>query len=277
MSTLTEVDKRYFEKILGMEGGYLLDYNDMTFGQFFNHHRVDIHGTKYQIYGTSKAKKMRAFWESEPDVLVGKVLSEMLDVYEANCKLNNKQIDTAILQESRKIAARLLGKPQPAPSSKTGDDFLNSEFTIPNIQNLPIEASVVPIIESRLAEARKTLGAGAHLSVIFLCGSVLEAVLLGAAQKEPARFNQAAASPKTNDGKVKHFQDWSLAQFIDVACEVDLLKPDVRKFSHGLRDFRNYIHPYEQMVSHFTPDEHTAKLCFQVLKAALAGVAGERK
>lgn len=277
MSTLTEVDKRYLEKILGMEGGYLLDYNDMTFGQFFNRHKIDIHGTKYQTYGTSKAKKMRAFWESEPDALVGKALSEMLDVYEANCKLNNKQIDTTILQESRKIAARLLGKPQAEPSSKNGDDFLNREFTIPNIQNLPIEASAVPIIESRLAEARKALGAGAHLSVIFLCGSVLEAVLLGAAQKEPARFNQAASSPKAKDGKVKHFPDWSLAQFIDVACEIDLLKPDVKKFSHGLRDFRNYIHPYEQMVSRFTPDEHTAKLCFQVLKAALASVAGERK
>lgn len=277
MSTLTEVDKRYLEKILGMEGGYLLDYNDMTFGQFFKRHGVDIHDLWYQTYGTSKAKKMRAFWDDEPDALVGKVLSEMLDVYEANCKLNNKEIDTVVLQESRKIAARLLGKPQPAPSSRTSDDFLSREFSIPNIQKLPIEAAVVPIIESRLDEARKALGAGAHLSVIFLCGSVLEAVLLGAAQKEPARFNQAAASPKANDGKVKQFPDWSLAQFIDVACEIDLLKPDVKKFSHGLRDFRNYIHPYEQMVSRFTPDEHTAKLCFQVLKAALASVAGERK
>lgn len=277
MSALTEVDKRYLEKILGMEGGYLLDYNDMTFGQFFSRHGVDIHGTKYQTYGTSKAKKMRAFWESEPDALVGKVLSEILNVYEVNCKLNNKGIDEAVLQESRKIAARLLGKLQPEQSSKPRDDFLSREFTIPNIQKLPVEASVVPIIESRLAEARKALGAGAHLSVIFLCGSVLEAVLLGAAQKEPARFNRAAASPKANDGKVKHFPDWSLTQFIDVACEIDLLKPDVKKFSHGLRDFRNYIHPYEQMVSRFTPDEHTAKLCFQVLKAALASVAGERK
>ena len=277
MSTLTEVDKRYLEKTLGMEGGYLLDYNDMTFGQFFNRHRVDIHGTKYQNYGTSKAKKMRVFWETERDFLVGKVLAEMLDVYQANCKLNNKEIDIVVLQESQKCVARLLGGTQPERSSKPDDDFLIREFSIPNIQKLPIEAAAVPIIESRLDEARIALKAGAHLSVIFLCGSVLEAVLLGAAQKEPARFNRAAASPKTSDGKVKNFPEWGLAQFIDVACEIDLLKPDVKKFSHGLRDFRNYIHPYEQMVSRFTPDEHTAKLCFQVLKAALASVAGERK
>ena len=154
---------------------------------------------------------------------------------------------------------------------------MKHEFTIPNVHKLPIEAQVIPVIESRLAEALRALSADAHLSVIFLCGSVLEAVLLGAAQKEPARFNRASASPKASNGSVKQFHEWSLAQFIDVACEVDLLKPDVKKFSHGLRDFRNYIHPYEQMVSGFTPDEHTAKLCFQVLKAALASVAGERK
>ena len=30
-------------------------------------------------------------------------------------------------------------------------------------------------------------------------------------------------------------------------------------------------------ISRFSPDEHTAKVCFQVLKAALASVAGERQ
>lgn len=276
MSTLKEVDKRYLEKILEMESGWVLDYNDMTFGQFFNRHGVDIHSTKYQTYGTSKAKKMRSFWDIESDALVGKVLSEMLGVYEANCNLNNKPINSTVLSESRKVVSRLLGRQHSTSSENTDDDFLNREFSIPNIRSLPIESMAIPIIESRLAEARKALGVSAYLSVIFLCGSVLEAVLLGAAQKEPARFNRAVASPKANDGKVRQFHEWSLAQFIDVACEIDLLKPDVKKFSHGLRDFRNYIHPYEQMASRFTPDEHTAKLCFQALKAALASVAGDR-
>lgn len=276
MSTLTEVDKRYLENILEMGSGWVLDYSDRTFGQFFNRHGVDIHGEKYQIYGTSKAKKLRAFWEIESDDLVGKILSEMIAVYEANCKLNNKQINSPILLETKKIVSRFLEKSSSMSSLDTDEDFLNREFFMPNVRNLPIEATAIPIIDGRLVEVRKTLTAGAYLSVIFLCGSVLEAVLLGAAQNEPARFNRAVASPKERDGCVRPFHKWSLAQFIDVACEVDLLKPDVKKFSHGLRDFRNYIHPYEQMASRFTPDEHTAKLCFQALKAALASVAGER-
>ena len=122
---------------------------------------------------------------------------------------------------------------------------------------------------------KQCLSVGAFLSVIFQCGSVLEAVLLGAAQKEPEKFNRSKSSPK-QDGKVKPFQDWSLAEFINVAHDIGLLKPDVQKFSHGLRDFRNYIHPYQQLASRFRPDEHTARVCVQVLKAALADVAGER-
>jgi len=276
MSSLTDIEKRYLEKLLGMQSGVVLDYSDARFGEFFNRYKVNIHSAKYQTYGTSKAKKMRAFWECEPDALVANVLSEMLASYEADCQINNKEVDSAILDKSRGIVSRLSGKPQPARPMQTDSDFLTREFTIPNIQKLPIEQQAIPIVESRLAEARKALGAGAYLSVIFLCGSVLEAVLLGAAQKEPARFNRATSSPKSDDGSVRRFHEWNLAQFIDVACEVGLLKPDVKKFSHGLRDFRNYIHPYAQMVSGFTPDEHTAKVCFQVLKAALASVAGER-
>jgi len=281
MSTLTVTDRAYLEKFLDMSGGYVLRYpdnsfSDKSFGAFFQRHSINIHGPKYQTIGTSKANKLRAFWDSEDDSVVGKVMSGMVDEYVVGCELNKKNVDAALLEKVRGIISRLNGKPQTVKPAQTADDFLKHEFTIPNVHKLPIEAQAVPIIESRLAEALKALTAGAHLSVIFLCGSVLEAVLLGAAQKEPARFNRATSSPKARDGNVKQFHEWSLAQLIDVAYEIDLLKLDVKKFSHDLRDFRNYIHPYQQMNSGFTPDEHTAKMCFQALKAALASVAGER-
>lgn len=277
MSSLTDIDKRYLERLLVTQPGYILDYTDPTFGEFFQRHKVDIHGPKYQTYGTSKAKKLRSFWEQEPDKLVATVLDEMLDSYEASCELDGHDLNQAVLEKSRAIAAKLGGKKVTPTNAQTENEFLSKEFSIPNIEKLPIEQAATTVIRRRLEEARIALTAGAHLSVIFLCGSVLEGVLLGAAQSRPACFNLANASPKFSDGTVKRFQDWSLAQFIDVACEIGVLKPDVRKFSHGLRDYRNYIHPYEEMASGFTPDQHTAKVCFQVLKAALASVAGERR
>ena len=77
-------------------------------------------------------------------------------------------------------------------------------------------------------------------------------------------------------GSPKRFYEWTLAQLIKIACEVGILKIDIKKFSHGSHDFRIYIHPYEQMTSGFIPDEHTAKVSFQVFTAALANLAGER-
>ncbi len=61
MSDLTGADKIYIEKILDMGSGYVLDFSDLRFGQFFRRFGVDIHSAQYQIYGTSKANKMRAF------------------------------------------------------------------------------------------------------------------------------------------------------------------------------------------------------------------------
>ena len=57
--------------------------------------------------------------------------------------------------------------------------------------------------------------------------------------------------------------------FIEVAKDIGFIKEDVMKFSHSLRDFRNYIHPYQQLVSGFSPSVHTAEICLKVLKVAI--------
>ena len=220
---------------------------------------------------------MRAFWEVESDSIVAPVLSEMLASYEANCELEGREVDRGILDKTKEIVSRIGGGVHSSPTATDSeDDFLNLDFKIPNLHKLPIEHQVINIVEARLNEARRALRAGAYLSVIFMCGSVLEGVLLGVAHRNPEKFNRASTSPRTADDKVKQFHDWTLSQLIDVACDIKFLKPDVKTFSHGLRDFRNYIHPYQQLISGFTPDEHTAMVCFQVLKAALASLAGER-
>jgi len=276
MSSLTDVEKRYFEAIFDMGGGYVLDYTDATFGALFKRHGVDIHSSRYTTYGRSKAKKLRSFWEQEPDEVVARVLSEMLDSYVTQCEINRNEPDRVLLQKCREIVARLSGGQGRAQTTNEIDEFLRREFDIPNLHKLPIEVGVLQIIEARLEEARKALEAGAPLAVIFLCGSVLEGALLGAALHNPEGFNRAPCSPKTAAGRVRPFHEWSLAQLIDVAHEVGILKLDVKKFSHSLRDFRNYIHPYEQVKSGFLPDMYTAKVCFQVVRAALASLAGER-
>ena len=156
-------------------------------------------------------------------------------------------------------------------------DFLNKEFEEIDISILPIDSSLVPFIESRIQEIKTCLEAKAPLSAIFLIGSTLEGILLGLASKNPAVFNKAKSSPKNKDtNKIRPLNEWTLSSLIDVACEVGFIKEDVKKFSVVVRDFRNYIHPLQQMSMNFHPNEQTAKICFQVLKAALFQINANR-
>jgi len=123
------------------------------------------------------------------------------------------------------------------------------------------------ILEARFKEAQLCLDESPTATII-LCGSVLEGILLGMAEKRPKDFNCSPSSPK-KDGAPKSFKDWTLAQFIDVACDLDLLSPGIKEFSHRLRDFRNYIHPYEQMRASFTLDRSTAEMCLFAVKLAV--------
>lgn len=281
MSSLTESERAYFESVLDMEGGYVLNFKNSTFAQFFQKLNIDIYSDRYGEHGNSKANRMRAFWHLDSDEIVGGALSELLDLYETNEMLIDRSPNLTLIQRGRTIVDRLrngtvgqatiLG----VSSESSVSDFLGQEFDLSDIENLPVEEGVVAIIQQRISEAQLCLSAGAHLSVIFLCGSVLEGALLGLAINQPEKFNRSNTCPKEG-GKPKPFHRWSLSDLINVANETGFLKDDVKKFSHGLRDFRNYIHPYQQMLSKFQPDEYTAKLCFQALKAALADVSGQR-
>ena len=274
MSSLKTIERQPFEELLEMSGGYVLDFTNQTFTSLFVESvGKDIYAAKYEKYGDSKAKRLRAFWEVEDDAVVGKILSELIEVWAyKHPEPSPKQKTTA--NRCREIIGRLLGRQHPA--EETEAQFLGKDFKDANIDKVPIEATLIPILHARYTEAGRSLNAGAPLAAIFMCGSVLEGLLLGTALANPRRFKQVPCSPKDSAGKVKAFPDWSLAQLIDAACELGYLKLDIRKFSHALRDFRNYIHPYQQMSSRFDPDKHTAEICMQVLRAAIASLSGQR-
>lgn len=178
-----------------------------------------------------------------------------------------------IIREIREIrfvkAADTDFEPKPIISEIKEDDFLKKEFSEIALDKLGLDSIITESLSLRFDEIQKCLSAKAPLAVIFLSGSTLEGILLGVASKYPKEFNKSKAAPKDREGKSVQFHQWTLHNFIDVAYDIGLLKEDVKKFSHSLRDFRNYIHPYEQVSSRFNPDEHTARISWQVLKAAM--------
>lgn len=274
MSSLKLLERECFEELFGMGSGYVMDFSNRTFSEFFRENaRVDIYSEKFAANGDSKAKRLRSFIELEANALVGKTLSELLEYWRYKTPQPSAK-ESALAERAKQVVERLLGKSVPPRDS--GREFLTQDFGPLSFQNIPTTGPLAPILEGRLAEAIRCLKADSPLAVIFHCGSILEGLLLGVASANPQQFNQAPNSPKDKAGNVKQFHEWTLAQFIDVACETGHLRLDVKKFSHSLRDFRNYIHPYEQMRARFNPDKHTAEICLQVLKAAVASLSGGR-
>lgn len=153
------------------------------------------------------------------------------------------------------------------------DEFLKRHYSI-DLSSLSLSGNLEFILESRITEISNGLTHKMPLSVIILAGSSLEGILLDLASKTPKAFNQAVSAPKdSQSGNPRRFHEWTLANFIDVAFELGYIKEDVKKFSHALRDFRNYIHPYEQMSRCFNPSINTAQLCVQALKAAIVQIS----
>jgi len=85
-----------------------LDFSDRTFGDFCAEAvDVDIHSGKYLAYGTSKAKKLRAFWEIESDYLVGRLLNNLID-YAEDVAREFPDDNQKLAERCREIAAPLL-------------------------------------------------------------------------------------------------------------------------------------------------------------------------
>lgn len=110
MSDMTGSDRRRLEKLLGMGDGYVLNFSDRTFSDFFAEYSVDIDAERFKAGGTSKANRMRTFWALSENFLAGKVISGMIAyATEEQCFGDSNPV---LIDECRKISQRLLaGQP----------------------------------------------------------------------------------------------------------------------------------------------------------------------
>jgi hypothetical protein len=149
------------------------------------------------------------------------------------------------------------------------DKFLQKQFDDEiKISDLNLDVVLTEYLQDRLEEAQNCPRGKVPLGTVFLLGSTLEGILLAVALKDQAKFMTSKLAPKDKTGAIYKIYDWKLSHLIDVCHELGFLNLDVKKFSHELRDFRNYIHPYHQMSQNFKPDQYTVGISWQVFKAA---------
>lgn len=273
-NAVSTIDMRVIDRVLEMGGGYVLDFVDRTFADFFAEHGVQIDDSRYSIEGTSKAKRLRYFLKTEQPPLTGQILAALL---EHRLAWKNTGLSQRDLDQYHQICTRLGGNPlqrtakpvQPVEET-TEAALLKRVFKPAAFAKLPVESSLGKVLIERMQEAERCMEAQAFLSAVILCGSVLEGMCLGFGSRHPERVNRAyLACLKKN---APHLHEWKLTHWIQVLAYLKDLSPNVEKFGHALREFRNYVHPAEQLSNGFSPDEHTARIGFHVVVAAADGL-----
>jgi len=269
-SGVTSLDLRVIDNILEMGGGYVLDFSDRTFGEFFRDHGIEIDDARFSVEGTSKAKRLRHFLKISQPPVAGRILAALLQ-HRLTWKPGG--ITPTVLDEYRRIAARLggdlpqdAGKTSPPAEESSEAVLLRRVFRPELFAKLPVESEMTRALVERMNEAQRCIGADAHLAAVILCGSVLEGMCLGFGSRHPERVNRAYAAHY--DRPPRQFHEWKLKEWIDVLGYLRDLSPNIEKFGHALPDFRNYVHPAEQLAHRFSPDQHTARIGFQVVVAA---------
>lgn len=129
-------------------------------------------------------------------------------------------------------------------------------------------------LRARLDEARTCREYGAPLATVILLGGVLEGVLHDVVRQHMEQAFRCPASPRDRKtGKPLPTKEWKLSALIDVAHQCGWLQLDVQRFSHALREYRNMVHPLQEITMAHTPDADTVTLCWYAVVAALNDLA----
>lgn len=131
MSKLSISDKTILEATLGMGGGYVLDFSNTSFAQFFDDLGIDIFDDRYAEHGVSKANRLRGFWRLGTDQDVASSLTALAD-YVAAKRMAGGLTDVTDVQIARaqEIANSLADRP--AESQRGESAVVTTEATVTN-------------------------------------------------------------------------------------------------------------------------------------------------
>lgn len=113
---LRAIDLRLIDDLFAMGGGYVLEFSNQTFAEFFSDELgINIYDPRWELHGTSKAKRLRYFLRSSTAPTVLKTLQALWDYREAERRRAGRE-ETIPEAEDQfyELIERLGGKrPQP--------------------------------------------------------------------------------------------------------------------------------------------------------------------
>lgn len=139
---IRSIDFRVIDKVFGMEGGYVLDFSNRTFAEFFREELgVDINDPRWEAQGGSKAKRLRYYLRQADHKAALNTLNALWEYREANSvTANYPRLEDTLRAAYFRIVERLGGK-APEPAAATAAP-----------QEQPVDAATTSALAARLVE-----------------------------------------------------------------------------------------------------------------------------
>jgi hypothetical protein len=116
------------------------------------------------------------------------------------------------------------------------------------------------IIERDYEEIQRAFISNCWKSVIILCGGAIEAILTDLLLRNKIIALSTKSAPKEND-----ITRWNFSELIDVAVELKLVSVGMEKLSHPLREYRNLVHPGNEIRNKLDFGAEEAKIAVELL------------
>ncbi|WP_188742970.1 TIGR02391 family protein [Agromyces bauzanensis] len=147
-------DKVLLEAVLGMSGGYVLDFSNDSFAEFFHDLNIDVYDTeRYPGFGDSKANRLRALWRGGTDEEVATSLRALIDYIEAKRLTGflSYEVNDASMERVRAVAERLAGAHQVDDQVPTAVSFTTEATVTENKIQIEIHEDIYAHIKRYLA------------------------------------------------------------------------------------------------------------------------------
>lgn len=110
---------RLLDDLFEMGGGYVLDFSNKTFAEFFDDElELNIDDPRYEVEGTSKAKRLRYFLRTEDDETRVKTLLALWEYREANRRRYKIEEQYPNAEDEFYSLIEKLGGTRPFPAKK---------------------------------------------------------------------------------------------------------------------------------------------------------------
>lgn len=141
-------------------------------------------------------------------------------------------------------------------------------------------AKLSKMLERDLYETVIALAIKSYKSALILCGSIAEAVLLDnllSKKEDSLKALERILSKENKQLKSddKHLDRWVLDRLLDVALESRIISENLYHWGHGLRGFRNLVHPGVEQRQAMEVSRENAEMAWNVVKRLLSEISAK--